>query len=162
MFKTFPEFSKLRLEDKDEYEAFIKNFPPIYDTSFAGLMTWWNGLDNMSVSFLNDNLVIPYWLPGDEKHAGLSLVGTNSVDESICTIFDHLREKGEPVRLVNVPEFVVSQVKCPSMFNFKEDRRYHEYVLPFSNYYPLKSMPAHRSRKVERQLARLGEGNFVL
>src|SRR6185369_7708435 len=128
MFKTFPEFSKLTLADKAEYEELIKNMPSIHDISFFGLMTWWNPLGSMQISLLNGNLVIPYWLPGDDKHSGLSLVGTNDVDESLCILFDHLREKGDPIRLVNVPDFVVANVRFHEMFNFKEERQYNEYV----------------------------------
>lgn len=73
MFKTFPEFSKLTLNDKDEYEALIKDYPPVYDMMFIGRMTWWDQLDSAAVSMLNGNLVVSYWLPGDEKHSGLSI-----------------------------------------------------------------------------------------
>ncbi len=161
MFKTFPEFSKLTLADREAYEMLIKDYPPIYDISFSGLMTWWNPLDNMAVSLLNGNLVIPYWLAGDEKHSGLSLVGANKVDESLCILFDHLREKGERQQLVNVPELVVANVQYPSMFTFKEERFYNEYILPISNFFPMKNMAGHRRKKVERQLARIGEKEVV-
>ncbi len=137
-FKTFPEFSKLTLEDREAYEALIKDYPPIYDISSPSLMSWWNTLGGMSVSILNGNLVVPYWMPGDEKRSGLSLIGTNAVDESFCILFDYLRERGEPVRLVNVPEFVITNVRYPSMFNFKEDRARSEYILSVSKFYPIK------------------------
>lgn len=161
MFKTFPEFSKPTLADREEYESFIKDFPPIYDISFSGLMTWWNTFDEMSVSTLNGNLVIPYWLPGDENRSGLSLVGTNNIDESLCVLFDYLRSSGEQLRLVNVPEFVVSNIGYPEMFNFKEDRSYHEYILPVSGFYPIDNMHGHRRRRVERQLKRTGGQHVV-
>lgn len=161
MFKTFPAFSKLTLDDREEYEALAKDFPPAHHISFPDLMSWWNTFGGMSVSLLNDNLVVPYWLPGDEKHSGLALLGTKNIDESLCALFDYLREKEEPVRLVNVPEFVISNVRYPSMFNFTEDRYHHEYILPVSGYYPLKNMQSHRRRKVERQLAKVGESNLV-
>ncbi len=161
MFKTFPEFSKLTLNDRKEYESLIKDFPPIGDIMFAGLMTWWNPLGHMSVSMLNDNLVIPYWLPGDEKHSGLSLLGTKKIDESFCTIFDYLRDKGDEARLVNVPEFVISSVRYPEMFSFKSERCRDEYVLGTSQFYPLKNMGGFRRNKVERVLRGVGEENIV-
>jgi len=162
MFKTFPEFSKLTLNDRAEYESYIKDFPPIGDTMFAGLMTWWNPLGHMSVSMLNDNLVVPYWLPGDEKNSGLSLLGTNKIDESFCTIFDYLRDKGEQARLVNVPEFVISSVRYPEMFTFKGERCRDEYVLSATQFYPLKNMGGFRRRKVERVLRAVGEENIIV
>lgn len=160
-FKPFPEFSKLTLADKQAYEAAAASFPPMYDVSFMGLMSWWNPLNQMAVARLNDNLVLPYWFPGDERHSGLSLLGTNKVDESICAIFDYLRAKGEKPQLMNVPEFVVSHVRYPEMFTFKEEKRYNECVLPIARFYPLKNMVDHRRRKVERQLKRM-EGRSIV
>ncbi len=161
MFKTFPEFSKLNLNDRVAYEAFTKEHPPIGDLNFAGLMTWWNPMGDMSISTLNDNLVIPYWLPGDENHSGLSLVGINKVDESLCTIFDHQKDKGEKPRLVNVPEFVIASVQYPEMFIFKEERKRNEYIFSGSQFYPLKNMGRYRRRKVERALRAIGEENIL-
>lgn len=156
-FKTFPEFSKLTFAHKPAYDTFIRDFPPIGDLQFANLMTWWDSLDGVLTSQLNGNLIVQYWRPGDEKRSGLSLIGTNRVDETICIIFDYLRERGSPVRLVNVPEFVVSEVQYPALFNFSEERAYHEYVVPFSNFYPLKNITGYRYRKVQRLLKKYGE-----
>src|ERR1700729_1753334 len=112
-FKTFPEFSKLTIANKKEYEALISDYPPIYDLSFSSLMTWWNPLNSMCVAQLNDNLVMPYWLPGEGVHSGLSFIGTNKVDESLCVIFDYQQSKGEVPRLINVPEFVINSIQYP-------------------------------------------------
>ena len=158
MFKTFPEFSKLTLADKKLYDTYAKKYPPIADLSFASLMTWWNSFDSMALAELNGNLVIPYWFPGNEAHSGLGLVGAHKVDESICTIFDYLRARGEPVRLMNVPEFVVSNVQYPELFNFKEERAYHEYVFDLANWYPPQDNNGFRARKIKRQLQKLGDG----
>jgi hypothetical protein len=155
MFKTFPEFSKLTLNDRAEYEAFIKDFPPIADLSFASLMTWWNSLGQMAISQLNGNLVISYWMPGFESDSGLSLIGAKRVDESFCTLLDYLKERGERPRLVNVPAFVVENVQYPGLFAFKEQRSYNDYILAVSKYYPLDNMVGWRRRKVQSQLGKL-------
>jgi hypothetical protein len=160
MFKTFPEFSKLTLDDKEEYEAQITEFPPIADFSFATLMSWWNPLDNLSLSILNGNLVIPYWVPGDDVHSGLSLVGTNKVDESLCALFDFLQARGDPPRIINVPELVVHNVQYPELFNFTEERGGFDYILPISKYYPVGNINGFRRGKVEKQLHKL-EGATV-
>jgi hypothetical protein len=152
MFKTFPEFSKLTLADKAEYDSHVKDFPAVGDMAFAVLMGWWNPFGHMSVSTLNGNLVVPYWIPGDDRHSGLSIVGTKKIDESICALFDHLRDKGEEPRLVNVPEFVIGNVRYPELFHFKSDRHRDEYVLGVSQYYPIQNMPIHRRRKVNTVL----------
>lgn len=129
MFKTFPEFSKPTIADKDAYNELIKDYPPYVDLTFAMLMTWWNILDSLAIANLNDNLVISYWLPGDEKHSGLGLIGTNKIDESAQIIFDHQRRQGETPRLVHVPEFVIQRMRHPELFKCTEEREYHENVL---------------------------------
>jgi hypothetical protein len=162
MFKTFPEFSKLTLNDRAEYEAFIKGLPPLSDISFPGLMIWWNSLNALAVSVLNGNLVISYWWPGNDKASGLSLIGTNNVDESICVILDHLKEKGEPVGLVHVPEFVVSSLRYPEQFIFEEDRDFDEYIVDARNFYPLSNAPSHIESKIVRTLAKHGKTSVKL
>jgi hypothetical protein len=157
MFKTFPEFSKLTLGDKEEYEELIKGYPPISSYSFADLMTWWNALGYGSVSMLNGNLIIPYWIPGDDHTSGLSLIGTNKIDESICTIFDRQRFTGESPRLVNVPEFVISSVQYPEIFTFTQQRDYDEYLIKMSDQYPLDNMKSIWRYKIKRKLKNIKE-----
>jgi hypothetical protein len=143
MFKTFPEFSKPTIADREAYNELIKNYPPYADLSFAMLMTWWNALDSLAISMLNGNLIISYWLPGDEKHSGLSLIGKDMVDESMCTIFDHLQEKGETARLVHVPEFVIANIRHPELFKYTEEREYDECVISL--------------RKLEKQFKKINQ-----
>ncbi|HEU5187250.1 MAG TPA: phosphatidylglycerol lysyltransferase domain-containing protein [Candidatus Saccharimonadales bacterium] len=157
MFKTFPEFSKLTLADREEYESFIKDYPPVADISFGSLMTWWNELHPVKVAQLNGNLVIQYWSHEDERNSGLSLVGINKVDESICEIFDYLRSHDFPVRLANVPNFVIDHVAYPGMFNFREQRDHQEYVLDLNKFYPIDKLIWFRRKKVERQLKQFAD-----
>ena len=150
MFKTFPEFSKLTLADRDEYEALIKGFPPISDISFGSLMMWWNELGGFAISRLNGNFVLSYWIPGHDEHSGLALIGTKDVDESICTIFDFLRERGDEPRLVNVPEFVVNGMRYPELFSFKSGRGDDEYLISVSKFSAIDNMPVYMRTKVRR------------
>lgn len=135
-FKTFPEFSKLTFDDRKRYESLIAGYPPVSNYSFAGLKLWWDPLGSCAVSLLNDNLVISYWWPGNEKLTGLSVVGTNRIDETICVIFDHMKAKGERARLVHVPEFVLAHLEHPELFILKEERDVNEYIYEVSRFYP--------------------------
>lgn len=156
-FKTFPEFSKLTLDDKDRYEALIAQYPPISHISFPTLMLWWNPLSSSAVALLNDNLVISYWLPGDERLSGLSVAGTNKIDETICTIFDYLQEQDRPARLVNVPEFVVSNMHHPELFHFEGERSLDEYILDISKFYPLRHIISYRRHRIRKFLEHVDE-----
>ena len=149
-FKTFPQFSRLRLSDKDAYEDLIKNYPPISSFSFPTLMTWWNSLGACRVSQLNGNLVISHWFPGDEEVSGLSIVGTKQIDNTICTIFDHLANKKEAQKLVHVPEFVVHSMKYPDMFSISCNRAYDECILSIEHLYKLTSLSPYLRSKVYR------------
>lgn len=162
MFKTFPEFSRLTFANKEVYEALIREYLPIADISFAILMLWWNSLDSLAVSLLNDNVVISYWLPGDEKRSGLSIVGTNKIDESLCTIFDYLQAKGDDARMVYVPEFVISHIEHPELFRFIGERSHDEYILSLNKYYPLRHAVSYRRHRVNKFLSKVDESQIAV
>ncbi|MBX6334320.1 hypothetical protein IRY61_03210 [Candidatus Saccharibacteria bacterium] len=104
-------------------------------------MIWWNSLGGLKVSQLNGNLVISYWLPGDEELSGLSLVGTRNIDESICTIFDYLSDNNELPRLVNIPDFVVQNIRYPELFRFRMAGSADEYLLSLHKFASIDTMP---------------------
>jgi hypothetical protein len=147
-FKTFPEFSELTLADRDEWEELIADFPPISSISFADLMVWWATMDNPRVSLLNGNLVISYMLPGNEEATGLSIIGTNNIDESICTIFDYQREKGDSPKLIHVPEFVIASFKYPELYEIKGTRQFDECVLSNKALVDIDNLPDHKKEKI--------------
>jgi hypothetical protein len=129
MFPTFPDFIPLSLELKEPYNKVIGSLPPYSDISFTTLQIWWNLNEKLSVSLLNQNLVIDYVLPIDANNSGLSLIGRNKVDESIATILNYLNQNNKPVCLVHVPEFVVEEISDRSKFDIREEPDYHEYIL---------------------------------
>lgn len=147
---TFPEFSTLTPSDINIYNNLIKNYPPLSDISFQRLITWWGLHKTPRIALLNDNLVIDYFLRGDTNNSGLSLVGTQNVDESICTIFDYLRAKGEKPRLVHVPEFVVNNMDYPELFHFETEREFDEYVVAISNFFPSDNLSSYQRHRIVR------------
>lgn len=161
-FKAFPEFSKLTFKDRRKYETLTSKYPPIADMSFPMLMTWWNWFDSCAVATLNDNLVVSYWLPGAEEYSGFCILGTNQIDSSICTIFDYLKEKGEPVRLVHEPEFVLASIQYPDLFSPKEERAFDEYIFPVSKFYPLEQTSSFRRRRIRKFLSEINEDRIVV
>ncbi len=162
MFKTFPEFSKLTFADREAYDALIKDYPPLGDISFSSLMLWWEPMGGLAIARLNGNLVISYWLPGSDEHSGLSLIGTENVDESICAIFDYLRDQGEQPRLVNVPEFVVNSMQYPELFVFRSDRGDDEYLLSTAKFANMDKMPAYMRIRARKFEGMTGEGRIDL
>jgi len=161
-FKTFPEFTKLTLADKAKYEPFIRDFPPYDDISFATLMMWWNSLDSCSIAQLNGNLIISYWMPGMEQFSGLSVVGTNKIDETICTIFDHQQAKGEKPRLAQVPEFTIEHLVHPELFEFKTMRNFDEYVVKLSKFLPINHALSYRRHRIKKFLSCIGDKQAIV
>ena len=129
MLPTFPQFAELSLNDKNSYDQLIAAYPPFSDISFTTLHIWWNLEGKLSVSSLNQNLVINYSLRFDPKNSGYSLVGKEAIDTSIAAIFDYLAQQHKPQRLVHVPEFVVEQIRQKDKFSLEEELDYHEYVV---------------------------------
>jgi hypothetical protein len=152
-FKSFPEFARLTFDQREVYEAIADKYPPIADLSFSNLMNFWGSYDGLFISELNGNLVISYWLPGLEKYSGLALIGTRKIDESISTIFDHQKNKGEKPRITNVPEFVVQNIRYPELFTLKEERALSECIIDIKKFYPLEGMINHRKWAVKRYLS---------
>jgi hypothetical protein len=155
MFTAFPQFSKLDITQKDSYGEAISKYPSSSDLSFSTLMIWWD-LDNaLSVSHLNDNLVFSYNAPGDMRNSGLSLVGTDRVDETIETIFHEMQRVMFEPRLVHVPDFVVDKIVHRENFEIIEELDYDEYVFETKNLYPIQNIAERNTRwkitKFERE-----------
>lgn len=148
VFSTFPEFTELTLAYRDQYNKVVQQFPAIAEISFASLITWWSSLSNCRVAQLNGNLVISYWLPGDEKNSGISIVGTNDIDQSICEIFDYMRLENKVCRLVHVPEFVLSNINFPDMFTCNAESDYREIVLSNDLLADINKSPIFVKRKI--------------
>lgn len=157
VFKTFPEFSKLTLADREKYEELIADYPPYADFSFSHLMTWWSGLSSCRVAQLNGNLIIAYWFPGYEAYSGLSVIGTHEVDETIAIVMDHLKQSNNPARLVHVPEFVASSMRFPELYAFADERDYDECILSVANMSALGNLIRHKRWKVRKFLAEVDE-----
>lgn len=157
VFETFPKFSRLTMDDKEKYEALVAAYPSYAEFSFPYLMTWWSGFSNCSVAQLNGNLVISYWFPGYEDYSGLSVVGTHDVDETIAFVMDYLKQRGEFARLVHVPEFVVSSMRYPELYSFKDERSYDECILSVEDLRDLGSMIRHKRWRVRRFMAEVDQ-----
>lgn len=160
VFSTFPKFTPLSYEHKDCWNELIADYPPISDYSFATLMNWWSSLEDCKVAALNGNIVISYWIPGDEVNSGLSIIGRRKLDESICTIFDWQKMRGVKPRLVHVPEFVIESVTYHELFLFRGNRSYDECILAVDKYSSLDTMPIVMRSKTRRFLTHYESKNL--
>lgn len=129
MFPAFPQFCHLTLEDKEKYDSLVSGYPPISDLSFSTLHIWWNLKGELSVSMLNDNLVIHYNLPFDQKNSGYALIGKKNIDESAKIMFDYFKANNLPVKLLHIPEFVINVLNSKESMVITEEPDYNEYIL---------------------------------
>jgi hypothetical protein len=154
-FASFPEFTTLTYKDREEYERLIKDYPAVADFSFAFLMGWWALRAPVEISLLEGNVILSYCSSEKTTEPELCFIGTNKVDECLCTIFDYMRREGKAPKLAHIPEFVIDSMGFPEMFSFKPARSFDEYIIPLSKYYPLSGSPAHHKRRVASFLDKL-------
>jgi hypothetical protein len=157
----FPEFTPLRLEDKDSYEKLIAEFPHNSDIAFATLHIWWNLEDKLSVSLLNGNMVINYHLPGDAQNSGYGLIGRQHIDASIKAALEYLMQERLPPRLVHVPEFVVNEIRLKDYFKITEELDYNEYILDSNELATLRGGKYANNRKDINRFLRSLDGKLI-
>lgn len=151
MLPTFPEFKKISLDDKTDYERLVSEYPPFSDIAFPTLHIWWNSDDQLQISSLNGNIVINYYLAFDDDNSGYSLVGKNSLDKSISEIFQELARQHKAIKLVHVPEFVIEAINDKDKLVISEETDYNEYIIESKSLAGLVGT-AHRTtrRKVKK------------
>lgn len=156
-FKTFPEFSKLTLADREYYQRFCSRFPPSASLNFGTLMTWWSGLEPCKVAMHGGNLVICLWYPGYEEYSGLTVLGDNNIDETICAVFDFQRARGQEAKLAHVPEHIISQVRYTELFSFSSERDQDECIVDPSRLAKLEKLPTHKQWKLKRFMSEFND-----
>lgn len=125
MIPQFPEFKNLEITDKEEIENITKQFPPHSDFHFISIYCW--DIDNSTlISTLNENLILKQidCLTGEQF---FSLIGINSVQETINKISDFLSQNNLPLVLRWVPEETVACLNGTEAI-VTEDRDYFDYV----------------------------------
>ncbi len=163
MLPDFPDFAPLALEDKDEYNRLVQDYLPFSNISFASLHIWWNLEGKLAMSSLNGNLVIYYHISYDPKNTGYSLIGRHDPDSSIDALFDYLRGKQEPVRLVHVPDFVIEKIEHKDRYVIEEEPDYNEYILDSRALASLEGSNHSRTRrKVKRFLREVEDSRLEI
>lgn len=120
MIATFPEFSRLELEHKDELRAITAAYDPYSDFNFTSLYAW-DVDQSAEVALLNGNLVIrfPHYITG---LPAVSVLGTNKLDETVGLLLTHYE------RLEFVPEVVAQELQSSDKYLVEEDRGNHDYI----------------------------------
>jgi len=159
MYPTFPNFKKLTLEDRLQYERLVEAYTPFSDMSFTTLHIWWSLDDKLYFAVLNQNLVLNYSQPFDQENTGLSLLGHHKVDQSLEQLFDYLKLHGRRPRLVHVPEFVIEKIKDRAPYRISEETDMHEYIIDATACAALEGRDFGRIRRKVTRFLREVEGH---
>lgn len=148
----FPKFEKLSLDHKELLQSIANDFPSS-DFNFAGLFTW-DVREVVLVSSLNGNLVI---CSSDYlTHAKFySFIGDNKVDETIETLTDYAKQRGEESKLKLVPQTVVKHIKQPDVHEILEDRDNYDYIYSVNDLVELKGKEYEGKRNILHGFTRL-------
>lgn len=126
MIPQFPEFKKLELEDKEEFEKATKQFEPYSDYNFASLWCY-NTENDAQVSILNGNLVIRFrdYITNEPFY---SFIGRGNISETVDLLTSFAKQQGLSPTLKLIPQVCVENLQLPG-FSVEEDRDNFDYVL---------------------------------
>jgi hypothetical protein len=150
MIATYPDFSKLSLEHKDQLARFTAKFEPYSDFNFVSLFSW-NTDGSAEVAILDGNLVIriPDYLDG---HPVYSLLGDNRIDASVETLLQSVP------KLELVPEAVIQKLEQPGLYAIAEDENNFDYVYDVSHLIHLKGSHFKKKRNKNNVFVKEHEG----
>lgn len=131
MIPKFPVFKKLAIQDKNEIEAFVRQYPPYSDYNFVSLWCY-NTKNSVEISMLNDNLVIKFLDYFGIEHF-YSFLGNRKVEETISTLLAHSQKNSIAGELILIPEInLLPNKKISEDFLITEDESNSDYILSVS------------------------------
>ena len=148
MLKTFPNFSDLSIEDKNEIERITNQFSPYSDFNFVSL--WCYDLsDKTGLSILNNNLVIRM---EDYTTADIfyMFIGKNKVEETIKELFEFLKQNNLPQELYLLPEEMLADCidRLKQKYKVEEDRDNFDYIINVDNIAKMEGSALHQKKKL--------------
>ena len=146
MIPNFPKFTKLSLSHYKEIQKISSKYPPYSDFNFTCLWSY-NNNNYISISMLNDNLVIKFndYL---NRKPFYTFFGESKVEDTILKLTDHSKNNKAGIELKLVPEIFLNNVKNNPTFKLIEDRDNFDYVYLLSK---ISTLPGNKYRS-KRQL----------
>lgn len=144
MIPTFPNFKKLELTDKKDVEKFTSKFPPYSDFNFTSMWSW-NIDEGISISVLNNNLVVRFTDYITSKPF-YSFLGDEKVHETVEELFKFLKRENSENILRLVSEEIGHKLRN-SKFNLTLDQDSHDYIYSVSDLSNMHNWAKHSSGK---------------
>lgn len=123
----FPRFKKLKIEDQQWLEKYVRKYSPYSDFNFVSLWSY-DTQGTVETSFLHDNLVVKF-LDYMTNEPFYSFLGRNNVEITIETLLDHSRKNKIKEELGMVPGDSLLNYKQDGKFLIVEDVDNFDYIL---------------------------------
>lgn len=126
-FPIFPQFTYLKLQNKEEIEQITKIFPPYSDYNFTSLWSF-NIENDIEISLLNENFVVKFrdYISNQPFY---SFLGKNDVKNTISILLKFLKGKNLPPILKLIPEIdIIEDREKLSSCLILEDRDNFDYI----------------------------------
>lgn len=127
MIPTFPNFKKLELADKEEFEKHTKKYAPYSDYNFVSIYSY-NTEELIKVSQLLGNLVVSFTDYITNKPF-LSFIGNSHVSTTISSLLEYSQKNDLPTELALIPEVNIKVNEDLSKFSISEDPDNYDYIL---------------------------------
>lgn len=140
MIPKFPYFKTLTVEDKEEIDRFVEQFPPYSDYNFISMFVWCTEPPPL-ISLLNGNLVVRL---NDyvTNEAFYSFLGKNKTVATAKTLLAYSKTNGFPDYLKLIPEISIqADESIYAFFDVLEDRDQFDYI------FSLEELDSHSGNK---------------
>ncbi|MBU2103588.1 DUF2156 domain-containing protein [Patescibacteria group bacterium] len=144
MIAEFPDFKKIEVSDKEEIDAYTKEYPPYSDFEFGSLWAW-DVKEEMAISILNGNLVVKFTDYTTGKPF-LAFLGKNMVNETAGALLSYSVQNGFEETMHLIPETVAKHLDR-DLFLVEESRDHFDYVCDINYHieYPGKNLKSQRN-----------------
>lgn len=156
MVPVYPDFKKLKLDDKEEIEKFTTKFLPYSDFNFTSLYSY-NTNDDAEISFLNENLVIKFrdYITNEPFY---TFLGSANTIETAKELLKRAQTENAMKSLKLIPDVVIeSDSRLADEFEILEDPDNFDYILSAEEIKSLKGNKYRGKRNFVNRLTNLYE-----
>ena len=145
MLPKFPNFKKLELSDREDFEKFVSKFPPYSAFNFTYLWAW----DLGEVSELNGNLVIRFATDFKTMEPFLSFLGTNKYEDTVRTLLSFAKNSKIFPKLQFITKESIKYLQATNL-KIEEDRDNFDYLFSPSELAELQGNQFKELRRLAR------------
>lgn len=144
----FPTFRKFTSEDYLDYQAiYIKSFAPYGDISPANLLVWLNIDGTLSISRLDNAIILRYSNPFENNEQNFIILEEIVTEQHIRDIYALGQQNNYPVRMREQPAPLSLALSTREGIIIEPNRDSYEYILDVHQHATLPGKPFSRQRR---------------